>query len=99
MDLLSDADALTTTEALDALARICALATRALPVKAEVERAAILSERRVVVCCKGCRNGRSRTPSSFTTRFASADCAVSLAFLLADGDLTAGQAVIFRPID
>jgi hypothetical protein len=78
---------------LDALARICALATRALPVKAEVERAAILSERRVVVCCKGCRNGRSRTPSSFTTRFASARLrCFSLAFLLADGDLTAGQA-------
>jgi hypothetical protein len=52
LDLLSDADALTTTEALDALARICALATRALPVKAEVERAAILSERRVKVCCR-----------------------------------------------
>ena len=51
LDLLSDADALTMTEALDALARIWVLATRALPVKAEVERAAIFSERTVVVCC------------------------------------------------
>lgn len=41
---LSDADALTTTDARGALARICVLETTALPVKAEVERAAMLTE-------------------------------------------------------
>ena len=41
---LSDADALTTTDARGGLARICVLETTALPVKAEVERAAMLTE-------------------------------------------------------
>ena len=61
--MLSDADALTTTEALDALARICTLATMALPVKAEVERAAILSVRRWRFGV-GCENGPIATRDS-----------------------------------